>query len=159
MRYRVDSTDTVRYLAIEPREKSWGPNYMHVGLNLSTDFQGTSAFNLNVDHRMTWLTDRGLEWRNRFYLGDLTGIASELYQPLDLARKWFASGRLVAAQELENIFLDNEAVAQYRNRRGEVAVDFGRRLGTYWRGAPRLPFRRGELYQVDRQHSARRQPR
>jgi len=143
VRYRVDSTDTVRYLAIEPREKSWGPNYMHVGLNLSTDFQGTSAFNLNVDHRMTWLTDRGLEWRNRFYLGDLTGIASELYQPLDLARKSFASGRLVGAQELENIFLDNEAVAQYRNRRGEVAVDFGRRLGTY--GEARLGYRFGQV--------------
>jgi NTE family protein len=143
VRYRVDGTDTGRYLAIEPREKSWGPNYMHIGLNLSTDFQGTSAFNLNVDHRMTWLTERGLEWRNRFYLGDLTGIASELYQPLDLARKWFASSRLVAAQELENIFVDDEAVAQYRNRRGEIALDLGRRMGTY--GEARFGYRFGQV--------------
>ena len=143
VRYRVDSTDTGRYLAIEPREKSWGPNYMHIGLNLSTDFQGTSAFNLNVDHRMTWLTERGLEWRNRFYLGDLTGIASELYQPLDLARKWFTSTRLVGVQELETIFLDNEAVAQYRNRRGEVALDLGHRFGTY--GEARFGYRFGKV--------------
>ncbi len=143
VRYRVDSTDTGRYLAIEPREKAWGPNYLHLGLNLSTDFQGASAFNLNVDHRMTWLTDRGLEWRNRFYLGDLTGIASELYQPLDLARKWFSAGRLVAAQELENIFLDEDAVAQYRNRRGEVALELGRRIGTY--GDARVGYRYGQV--------------
>ena len=116
---------------------------MHIGLNLSTDFQGTSAFNLNVDHRMTWLTERGLEWRNRFYLGDLTGIASELYQPLDLARKWFTSSRLVGVQELETIFLDDEAVAQYRNRRGEVALDLGHRFGTY--GEARFGYRFGKV--------------
>jgi len=143
VRYRVDSTDTGRYLAIEPREKSWGPNYMHIGLNLSTDFQGGSAFNLNVDHRMTWLTERGLEWRNRFYLGDLTGIASELYQPLDLARKWFVAPRLVAAQELETIFLDDDAVAQYRNRRGEVALELGRRFSTY--GEARFGYHFGQV--------------
>jgi NTE family protein len=143
VRYRVDDTDLGRMLAIEPREKSWGPNYMHIGLNLSTDFQGASAFNLNVDHRMTWLTEGGLEWRNRFYLGDLTGLASELYQPLDLARSWFVAPRVVAAQELETIFVDDEAVAQYRNRRVEAAFDFGRRIGTY--GEARLGYHFGRV--------------
>jgi NTE family protein len=143
VRYRVDPTDTGRYLAIEPVEKSWGPNYLHLGLNLSTDFQGGSAFNLNLDHRMTWLTQRGLEWRNRLYLGDLTGVSSELYQPLDLARKWFVAPRLIAAQEIENLFVGEDIVAQYRNRRGELGLDLGYRLGTH--GEARVGYHYGEV--------------
>jgi NTE family protein len=130
VRYRVDATDEGSYLAVEPREKSWGPNYLHMGLNLSTNFQGTSAFNLNVDHRMTWLNDRGLEWRNRAYLGNLTGLITELYQPLDLEREWFVAPRVQFTQNLDNIFIADNAAAQYRNRRGFVGLDLGYRFGT-----------------------------
>src|SRR5207342_2926691 len=124
-------------------EKSWGPNYLHMGLTLSTTFQGTSAFNLNVDHRMTWLNDRGLEWRNRAYLGNLSGLASELYQPLDLGRQWFVAPRIVAAQDLDNMFIADNAAAQYRNRRGEAASDLGYSFGTV--GEARLGYEFGNV--------------
>jgi len=143
VRYRIDPTDTSRYLTIEPSEKSWGPNYLHMGLNLSTTFQGTSAFNLNVDHRMTWLNDRGLEWRNRANLGSLSGLASELYQPLDLARQWFVAPRIVVSQELDNMFIGDNAAGQYRNRRGEAALDLGYRFGTV--GEARLGYQFGNV--------------
>lgn len=127
---RVDREENARVLTLEPREKSWGPNYLRFGLGLSTDFDGESAFTLLGDHRMTWLNPRGLEWRNRVALGDLTGVASELYQPLDLAREWFAAPRASALQQLESIFIAEDEVSEYRNRRSELGLDFGRRLGS-----------------------------
>jgi NTE family protein len=127
---RIEREQDDRVLTIEPREKSWGPNYLRFGLALSTDFDGESAFTLLGDHRMTWLNSRGLEWRNRLALGDLTGVDSELYQPLDLAREWFVAPRAAAAQQLESIFLGEDVVSEYRNRRAQLGVDLGRRLGS-----------------------------
>ncbi|HSD73693.1 MAG TPA: patatin-like phospholipase family protein [Steroidobacteraceae bacterium] len=130
VRYRVDSEGGARQLTVEPREKSWGPNYLRFGMDLSTDFDGESSFTLLGDHRMTWLNSRGLEWRNRVALGDLTGIVSELYQPLDLAREWFVAPRGFAFQQLDSIFIGEDSVSEYRNRRGGIGVDLGRRFGT-----------------------------
>jgi NTE family protein len=130
VRYRVDTEGSARVLTLEPREKSWGPNYMRFGMDLSTDFEGQSAFTLLADHRMTWLNSRGLEWRNRVALGDLTGLATELYQPLDLAREWFIAPHVLASQQLDSIFLGENSISEYRSRRGAVGFDVGRRLGT-----------------------------
>jgi NTE family protein len=130
VRYRVDNEGSARVLTLEPREKSWGPNYLRFGMDLSTDFDGESSFTLLADHRATWLNERGLEWRNRVALGDLTGLATELYQPLDLAREWFVAPHALAYQRLESIFLGEDAVSEYRSRRGAIGFDIGRRFGT-----------------------------
>lgn len=130
VRYRVDREGDSRLLTIEPREKSWVPNYMRFGMDLSTDFDGESSFTLLGDHRMTWLNSRGLEWRNRVALGDLTGAVTELYQPLDLAREWFVAPHALAYQQLDSIFLGEDSVSEYRSRRGAVGFDVGRRFGT-----------------------------
>ena len=57
-------------LSILLRENNWGPNYLRVGIDLRTDFQGEGAFNLRVSHNRHWLNDSGAEWRNRVQLGD-----------------------------------------------------------------------------------------
>jgi NTE family protein len=130
VRYRVEREGSARVLTLEPREKSWGPNYMRFGMDLSTDFEGESAFTLLADHRMTWLSARGLEWRNRVALGELTGIGTELYQPLDLAREWFVAPHALAYQQLESIFLGESSISEYRSRKGAIGFDFGRRFTT-----------------------------
>lgn len=98
---------------------------MRFGLNLSSDFSGNSAFNVLVDHRATWLNQRGLEWRNPLSIGQVTGIRSELYQPLDLARRFFVAPRVEWTQQTSDLFIDNDAVAQYRDRRASAGIDFG----------------------------------
>jgi NTE family protein len=127
---RVDREAGAPVLTVEPREKSWGPNYMRFGLGMSTDFDGESAFTLVGDHRMTWLNSRGLEWRNRLSLGDVTGITTELYQPLDLPRQWFVAPGASAVQKLDTIFVAGDAVAEYRSRRSLLGFEFGRRFGS-----------------------------
>jgi NTE family protein len=118
-------------LVLQPFEKSWGPNYLAFGLGLSSDLEGRSDFSVYLDHRATWLSRRGLEWRNRASLGQVTGITSELRQPLDRARYWFLAPRLEFLQDERTLYVEDEAIAAYRNRRGSVALDLGRRLGTH----------------------------
>jgi NTE family protein len=83
-------------LVLDLEEKPWGPNYLHAGLDLSTDFRGRSAFNLKLSHNRHWLTRNGTEWRNRVQIGEVPLAFTELYHPLDWtasrADDWFVAG-------------------------------------------------------------------
>jgi NTE family protein len=122
-----DGLDT---LVIEPREKSWGPNYVRLGLTLATDLEGESAFTVLADHRATWLNGRGLELRSTASLGQLNSLRSELVQPLDLARRWSVSAAAGWQQRIDEAFVDDTAVARFRQSALRGSVDLGRQIGT-----------------------------
>jgi len=140
VRYRFVDEDGKRALVVEPVAKSYGPNYLRFGLNLSSDLDGESAFNLLADHRATWLNSRGLEWRNSLSLGENMALATELYQPLDLTRRLFLAPFALWRQDKSDIFLGDEAFASYRSRQFtaglDLGINFGRaaelRLGYQW---------------------------
>ena len=62
----VGESDGSTALVVQPVEKEWGPNYVNLDLDLSTDLQGNSRFNARAATRSTWLDRAGLEWRNSF---------------------------------------------------------------------------------------------
>jgi NTE family protein len=128
VRYRFADEDGKRVLVLEPVAKRWGPSYLRFGLNLSSDFEGDTAFNLLVDHRATWLNQRGLEWRNSVSLGQVTAIVSELYQPFDLHRRFFVAPRVGWRQQTSDLFVDEDNIARYRDRRVSAGVDLGLEL-------------------------------
>ncbi len=70
--YRIGGDTGPRALIIEPREKSWGPDYLRFGLGLASDFQGTNQFNVLVDYRRTWLNRLGAEWTTQAQIGQNT---------------------------------------------------------------------------------------
>jgi NTE family protein len=127
--------DGVDLLVVEPREKSWGPNYVRLGLTLATDLEGQSAFTVLGDHRATWLNRRGLELRSTASVGQLNSLRTELFQPLDLARRWSVSGAAGWQQRIDEAFVDDNAVARFRQSALRASIDFGRRFGTLgeWR--------------------------
>ena len=116
-------------LTLKPVEKPWGPNYLHAGGALTTDFTGASEFLLVLDHRATWLTASGLEWRNRVHVGWLNELDSELRQPLDDARRIFLAPSLTIGQELRSLYQEHDPLSTYRVQHGRVAIDVGARLG------------------------------
>jgi NTE family protein len=129
VRYRFVDEDGQRVLVLEPVAKSWGPNYLRFGLNLFADFEGDSAFNVLVDHRATWLNRRGLEWRNSLSVGRTNLIRSELYQPIDWRRRFFVAPWVSFEQQTSDLYVDNDALARYRDRVGSVGLDFGANFG------------------------------
>jgi NTE family protein len=145
-RVRVLTTeaDGTAEIALQPAAKSWGPDYYHLGLGLSTDFSGGSVFQLSIAQRLSWLTDTGVEWRNQLELGYLSGLVSEVRVPLDAARLWYLApwGRL--EQRDADIFLDDDDIARYRERDGWLGIDLGRRLGSL--GEIRFGYEWGDLH-------------
>ena len=127
----VDEGTDGTTLVLRPVEKPWGPNYLHGGAVLESDFSSNNDFTLTLDQRATWLTDNGLEWRNRASVGRIDALDSELRQPLDAARRLFIAPELDVEQLLRDIYQDHDALATYRVRRVRGALDFGVHLGNY----------------------------
>jgi NTE family protein len=128
---RVDESPEGTTLVLRPIEKSWGPNYLRGGLAMDADLEGGSNFTVYLDQRATWLTRRGLEWRNRASVGQFNALESELRQPIDLARRWFFGPRLEFRQRERDYYVEEDAVATYRSRVSGLGLDVGRRLGNH----------------------------
>lgn len=117
-------------LVIRLTENSWGPNYLRLGLDLRTDFQGQGAFNLRLSHNRHWLNDNGAEWRNRLQLGETVAAYSEIYQPLDRAGDWFASAYADASLQRVEVFdALGEAAAIGTRQSLKLGADLGWSMG------------------------------
>ncbi len=117
-------------------DKPWGPNYFRVGIDLSTDLSGNSAFNLRLSHNRHWLTKDGLEWRNQASIGQNPRLFTELYQPLSLkfiSSDWFVSGW--GDIERRNIKLyepdSGRELGEVSRQAGSVGLDLGQPWGGF----------------------------
>lgn len=127
----VRNTDTGgEDLVIGLRENNWGPNYLRVGIDLRTDFQGEGAFNLRLSHNRHWLNDSGAEWRNRVQLGETLGLYSEIYQPLGLASERFVSAYVDASVRRVDLYDgEGDALARLQRSSLRLGADIGWPIG------------------------------
>lgn len=123
--YRFVEAEGGRVLAIETREKPRGPDYLRLGLSLSSDFRGDGRFSLRAFYDRTWLNALGAEWRNWAQVGYNPGITSEWYQPLDLRGWLFVAPRIEVSERVWDLFLGDDRIAQYIVRQAGVGLDVG----------------------------------
>ena len=117
-------------LTIQLRENAWGPNYLRVGLDLRTDFQGEGAFNLRISHNRHWLNESGAEWRNRVQLGETVGLFSEIYQPLGGNSERFVAAYADGSVNKVELFSDTgDALALVQRQGVKVGADVGWPIG------------------------------
>lgn len=143
--YAQDLFESVDYTIVEEngaaglefhlRRKSWGPNYVRLGLNIEDDFAGNSRYNVAGRFIATELNPLGGEWLTDLQVGDHPLIYSEFYQPLGFGHRYFVSphvGWEVRNLEVRDV---NDRISEYRLRENEVGLDFGRELRNWgeWR--------------------------
>jgi len=126
----VDDQDQVGvvYAAIG---KSWGPDFLNVGISLQDDFNGSTAFNLAARLTKTGLNQHGAEWRTDAQLGTDLLLQSEFYQPFGKGLKYFVAPRFDLHQSSHNLFVDNQDIAQFRFAEAIIGVDVGAELGSF----------------------------
>jgi NTE family protein len=123
------------------REKPWGPTYLQFGLNASSDFGEDTAFTVLGNLTRRHINGRGAEWRTDLFVGRTLGVASEFYQPIDWAGRYFVAPQLVATESSHFEFDQGVRVSQYGTRRYVVGIDGGIQFGR-WAEA-RVGLRRG----------------
>lgn len=132
--FRLLNTPEGDGLVFDLEDKPWGPHYFRVGLDLFTDFQGSSAFNIKVNHNRHWLTETGTEWRNSLQIGETPKISTELYHPLNwsigLSNDWFVAG--YASLERRQITVYDADSGDEQGRFTRTSGRFGIDLGQPW---------------------------
>ena len=121
-------TQGLEFLA---RRKSWGPQYLRVGLSLQDDFAGNSQFNAGARLSFTELGRYDAESIWDMQIGASPRIATEYYQPLSLQHRWFLAPHVQAdAHDVPEV-IGTQPVRIYRVRNFEYGLDLGREFGNW----------------------------
>ncbi|MDF2487744.1 MAG: rane protein [Pseudomonas sp.] len=131
VQYRVVHKGDDHTLVINARGKRGGTDYLRLGLNLSDDMRGDSAFNLGASYRVNGINQLGAEWLTRAQIGDQQELYSEFYQPLDTGSRYFIAPYLDLGSQNIEATLDNDPIAEYRLERYGFGLNLGRQIGTY----------------------------
>lgn len=92
--FKVVSQNGRSGLKITATEKAWGSDDIKFGLNLVTDLEGGSEFNVGASYRQKGLNKRGGELYGRAQLGDTILLSGVYYQPVDIMSRFFIAPRL-----------------------------------------------------------------
>jgi len=127
-------------LLVHVKEKSWGPNYLQLGLVLSTDLEGDSTWELGVSLLKTALNRRAGELRLAAQIGDSPLALAEFYQPLDVGLRYFITPQLFFDSRSFSRFEGGEEIEEVRVKRYGGGLAAGRVLGRW--GEIRVGLRR-----------------
>jgi NTE family protein len=149
--YALDRFESIDYSLIEDdgrtgleldlKRKSWGPNYVRVGLNLEDDFEGNSRYNAAARFIVTEINHLGGEWLTDLQIGETPRLFTEFYQPLSLSSRYFIAPQLNLEERSVFSLQERDRVAEYRVRSAYGGFDVGRELSNW--GEIRLGVRRG----------------
>ena len=129
--YRIAEENGRRVLLIQPREKTWGPDYLRFGVGLATDFSGLSQFNILASYRKTWMNRLGGEWLTELQVGSNPSIFTEFYQPINEAGHVFVAPYLRYGESTEGVYSSGQRIADYRVQESRVGIDLGGVFSTW----------------------------
>jgi NTE family protein len=141
--YRLVHRHGSEGLIFELEDKPWGPNYLRLGLDLSTDFNSRGSFNLKLSHNRHWLTQNGTEWRNRVQIGATPLLFTEVYHPLNWtigpSNDWFVAGYGGISRRTGTLYTEQgDELARYNRTDSKLGLDLGQPWGRF--GEFRLGF-------------------
>ncbi|MBV6750697.1 patatin-like phospholipase family protein [Pseudomonas chlororaphis] len=128
VQYRVARKGQEHTLVISARGKRSGTDYLRLGLNLSDDMRGDSAFNIGASYRVNGINSLGGEWLSRAQIGDQQDLYSEFYQPLDTGSRYFVAPYVNLQTQNVEATLDNDPIAEYRLERYGFGLNIGRQI-------------------------------
>lgn len=129
--YRYIQEGDRRILAVEAVEKEWGPDYLRLGLGLSSDFSGDAYFNILASYRETWLNSLGAEWRTDIQFGHNNSVGTEFYQPLSTDGLFFIAPHIIYQQAMVDLYNDGQRIATYDIDQTLAGIDIGSHFYRY----------------------------
>jgi NTE family protein len=127
--YRLEGDAANPTLVWWPEEASIGPNVLRPSLGIFASGRGDMKFVLGVQYVRHWLNERGGQWINNVQVGYEAVLSSSLYQPFDVAQRFFVEPGVFASRTNEDLYVDTERVAEYRFTDLGSEIDLGVNLG------------------------------
>jgi NTE family protein len=131
VRYALVEDDGRTGLEIDAVQRSWGPNYVQVGLEYSAAGGADSKFGIGLSYLRTGINDSGAEWRSSVSFGDEQSMGSVLHQPLGKSAMFFVSPELQRQKVLVNLYEDDVRIAEARAKELHLGIAAGREIDTW----------------------------
>lgn len=143
--YGLDYFETVSYsvviendktgIVIHAVERSTGLDSVRFGLNLESDFDGDSDFNISARYQQEGINEHGGELIVEVIAGEKLGAAARLLQPLDPATRYFVSGGLSYLERDVFVFQNGRRLGEIRVRALDAElVASAWHVGSHFRG-------------------------
>jgi NTE family protein len=131
VRYSLVKRDDETGLEVELAPRSWGPNYLQLGMEYSQAGDEDVLFGLAVSYLRTAVNDLGGEWRATVVIGDEPALIADRYQPFGSKALYFFAPSLNLESRIFNVFDGSQRVteAQVRSTTAEIAI--GRELPSW----------------------------
>ena len=126
--YRVLREGTRQLLRVTPVEKSWGPDYLRLGLQLDSNLGQGSSFQLRAAYHRTWMNRLGGELLASADLGSSSGLGLQWYQPLQADGSAFVETRLSHRRDRSDYWFEDQRIAEYLTGRSVLELSGGRNL-------------------------------
>lgn len=126
--YMVQSINGRQVLRVLPVEKSWGPDYLRLGLRLDSNLSQGSSYLLRAGYQRTWLNSLGAELLLVGEVGSSTGANAAFFQPLTRDQRFFAEAVAEHRRERVDYFFEDQRVAEYRSIRTRAEAVLGLQL-------------------------------
>jgi NTE family protein len=118
-------------LEFELDKRSWGPNYLQLGMEYSSAGKGDALFGLAASYLSTAINDRGGEWRATLVIGDEPALLTDLYQPLGPKGLFFLAPALDLKSTQYNVFSGDDRLLAAQKREAILELGVGRELPSW----------------------------
>ena len=131
VRYGLITEDDSTGLDVELDPRSWGPNYLQLGMEYSSAGDEDALFGLAVSYLRTATNELGGEWRATAIIGDEPALKLDRYQPFGRKALYFYAPSLDLESVIFNVYEDGHRVTEANVRSGEVDFAVGRELPSW----------------------------
>ncbi len=133
--YHLEKTDQGDDVMIDVKELP-GNSLLRMGVQLTTNFDELSFFELNADLRKPWMNALGGEWRLQGQLGESQRAYAEFNQPLLTNGALFLAPDVYFQSLPRDVVVNGQRVTQLRNIDSGTALELGSALDKWgeWRG-------------------------
>lgn len=140
LNYHVEQRDGKNVLVIDAPPKSWGPDFLRLGVKISEEFDGDSAYAILARYQKTELNRLGGEINLDGEIGTNSRAQAEWYQPIGKAPRWLSYGAPYFTSLLGGYGQENDPIRFSKGSelpfsvlRGDVSPAAGRTLGNWGR--------------------------
>jgi NTE family protein len=132
IRDRLDTLpDGTRELVVETPPPPYGRARMQFGLAFGGDLRRDAQYAIAIRHQLLAVNRLGGEWENVVQFGDRAVAQTSFYQPLDASMRWFVEPVAGYHRDRQSLYVDGDAVTEYRASRFEGSLEAGRVLGSW----------------------------
>jgi len=123
--YRLNHNPQGVDLIYDAKAKSWGPNYLFVGVEMDGNMDGDHRTNFNVGLSREELNDKGAIWTTILTIGEDPLLETQFYQPLTNGLGPFLLTTVSTGRENRSVFEGDDEILEYRLELSEASIGLG----------------------------------